>query len=491
VKRIIALLVAALLVGMVSTASFAQTTYPDPGTAVTNVIVQNKSTTDAAVVSATYYNPNGTVAHTGGAINIAPRAVVEIKTEDEPLSAGFKGAAVLSSNQPVAAVVSTQNRNVAASAGERTQSAYNGTRAGASQLYFPSLFRFQFIVSSFTVQNTSNVDANIQLQFSDRQGSPKGSATDMIPAHGSKTYDLRTYSPGAAFNDFIDGSVVVTATTGQIAGAAITTYANRSAAYQALTNTNQGTTLYAPSLFRFRHDPAIAPAYTLFSALNLQNTSNQVANVNVKFYSRADGSLTLDYDLQIQPLSAAGINLKNGGDFPIAHFNAIPDTWDGSAIITSNQPLVGVGITNWDLAGYAGNYVLVTPNDGADRLFVPAQYRLDFGTGQFQQWSAINLQNVGNATISRNDLTLEYINTAGTTVATFTGNQLPFDLGPGAALGLNTRNGGDLAASAFNAFGMNFIGGIYITAPAGSQLVGVANIIYSNRASVYNADPAE
>lgn len=488
-KRRIVVLGMVIAMLMAVTAVFAQT-YPDAGTAVTNVIVQNKSTSDVAEVSITYFNPNGTEAYTNSGNMIDPRAVIELKTEDEPLSAGFRGAAVLSSDQPIAAVVSTQNRNVAASAGERTQSAYNGAAAGSDTLYFPSLFRFEFIVSAFTIQNTSDVAANISMQFFDRDGNDKGSDTATIPAHGSTTFDLRTYSPGAAFDDFIDGSVVVTASSGAITGAAVTTYGNRSAAYQALTNNNRGDVLYAPSLFRFKVNPSDAQ-YTLFSALNLQNTTNDVANVTVEFYSRADGSLTLEYELEIQPLSAAGINLNNGGDFPIGDFDDIPQNWDGSAIVTSDQPLVGIGITNWQASGYAGNYAMVTPNDGADTLFVPAQYRLDFGTGQFQQWSAINLQNVGNTTIDRDDLVIEYIDNNGNTVATFTGTDLPFDLGPGAAMGLNTRNGGDLDAAQFTAFGMNFIGGIYITAPDGSELVGVANIIYANRASVYNADPGQ
>ena len=59
----------------------------------------------------------------------------------------------------------------------------------------------------------------------------------------------------------------------------------------------------------------------------------------------------------------------------------------------------------------------------------------------------------------------------------------------GAAMGLNTRNGGDLGASTFNPLGLSFMGGVYVTAPAGSQVLGVGNIVYSNRASVYNAFP--
>jgi hypothetical protein len=91
--------------------------------------------------------------------------------------------------------------------------------------------------------------------------------------------------------------------------------------------------------------------------------------------------------------------------------------------------------------------------------------------------------------VDADDLVIEYIDTDGNTLLTFTGSSLPGDLASGAAVGLNTRNGGDLSGSAFESLGNSFIGGIYVSSPAGSELVGVANIIYSNRASVYNGVP--
>jgi hypothetical protein len=245
-----------------------------------------------------------------------------------------------------------------------------------------------------------------------------------------------------------------------------------------------------------------AQELTLFSALNLQNTSaTATANVTATYYARDTGALALTKVITIAPLSARGLNTKNGGDFPASDFyalsyagGALPD-WDGSVVIESDQLLVGICSTGWDDAAHAGAYALITDNDSARSLFVPAQYRIDWGGG-WAQWSAINLMNVGGSSIGRDDLVIEYIDTEGREVETFTGTALPFDLNPGAALGLNTMNGGDLDASAFASFPAEgglprFIGGIHITAPAGSQLIGVANVIYDNRASVYNAFPGD
>jgi hypothetical protein len=233
--------------------------------------------------------------------------------------------------------------------------------------------------------------------------------------------------------------------------------------------------------------------WTLFSALNLMNTSEtETANVTATYVSRATGEVALVKEFTIDRLSAVGLNTKNGGDFPASDFAALSYAgggiadWDGSVQIESDQELVGVCNTGWDTARYNGAYELVSLGSASNELFFPAQYRLDWGTG-WAQWSAVNLMNVGGSTILAEDLVVEYLDPAGNTVLTLTGTDLPFDLASGGALGLNTRNGGDLEASAFTPMGFSYQGGVHVTAPEGSQLIGVANIVYPNRSSVYNA----
>ena len=499
-KRLTLTSAVVLIVAMLTSLGIAQAqSYPDPGTSVTNIVVQNTSTTagDTATVVVQYYDTDGNLDYTNqGNISIEPKSVKEIKTENEPLGDGWAGSAVMSSDKPLAAIVSVKNTNVPGADDGFTQGAYNGSSSGATTLYFPSIFGFQYIVSRFTVQNTEGTAATVYVNFYNRSGTFLGRTTSTIPAYSQKTFYMGDSNdlPASWPTDFEDGSVVVTSTN-KLAGAAVTTWANRSAAYQALTDNNKGTVLYAPSHFRYKYN-ASDPEYTLFSALNLQNTSPTAsAHITATYYKRGETTPSLTLHHTIPPFSAAGLNTKNGGDLDASVFEPLTTDWDGSVTVESDQPLVGVGITNWGNAGHAGQYAMVTENDGVASLFVPAQYRIDWGSG-WAQWSAINVQNVGSSTISANDLTFEYIDTDGNTIETFTGSDLPFGLAPGAAIGLNTRNGGDLDANQFNTFPTQgglprFIGGIYITAPAGSKLVGVANIIYNNRASVYNAFPGE
>lgn len=487
----------ALVLILTLTASLvgAAGTYPDPGTSVTNIVTQNLATgagEDADVV-VDYYDPAGNLDHSHTGIVIAPSAVTEIKTQDEPLGDGWLGSAVMSSTYPLGAIVSIKNTDVSGADDGLTQGAYNGTTTGATTLYFPSLYAFEFIVSRITVQNTEDTVATIYMDYYDRDGNQMGStfSADLEP-YSQRTFYLGD-SADVPFDPdvFVDGAAKVYSDN-VLAGAAVTTWGNRSAAYQALTPANQGDTLYAPSHYRFMSDPS-SGEWTLFSALNLQNTSDtNVADVTATYVSRDTGAVALVKTFEIQPLSAAGLNTKNGGDFPaddfcdLSYAGGCEADWDGSVEITSSEPLVGVTNTGWDAAGKAGAYALVTVNDAANEVFFPAQYRLDWGSG-WAQWSAANIMNVGGSSIPAGDLVIEYIDQDGNVILSLSGSDLPGDLDGGAALGLNTRNGGDVDAATFDPLGLDFIGGIHVTAPSGSQLVGVANIVYSNRASVYNA----
>lgn len=473
----------------------AQGGFPVPGTSVTNAVVQNKATGsgDVATLSVTYYDSDGAEVYTNSNVTIDPKAVVEIKTQSEPLPAGFQGSAVIASDQDLASIVSIKNTNVPGDPDGFTQSAYNGTSAPSNALFFPSVWGFANIVSRVTIQNAEGTATTANLEFFDRSGNSLGSTTEALAGFGSTTVYMGDPNdlPAGWPSNFTDGSISVTADN-LLAGASTATWPNRAGAYQSLTNSNKGTVLYAPSHFRFRNPSTAAPEYDLFSAVNIQNTSDSTtANVTVQYFTRGDisGVPALTIDTTIPPLSARGLNTKNGGDLAASTFDPLGTDWDGSVKITSNNAveLVGTGLTHWGVAGNTGMYALDSQSNGSNVIYVPAQYRLR-STG-WNQWSALNLQNIGSSTVDADDLVIEYIDTDGNTLLTFTGSALPSDLAPGAAVGLNTRNGGDLSGSAFESLGNSFIGGIYVSSPAGSELVGVANIIYSNRASVYNGVP--
>lgn len=497
----ITLLVVLILSALMVTTSLAQGN--DPGTSTTNAVLQNKSMDTTAAVMVEYYDNSGTVQHTDN-VSIEPLAVVEVKTQDTPLPSGFVGSAVVSSDQPLASIVSIKNTNVPGADDGFTQGAYNGTSTPANTILFPTVWGFSGITSRVTVQNAEGTAADVTLYFFDREGTDLGNVTVNLQAYAAETFNLGDTNdlPSGWPSDFADGSIRAESSN-MLAGASTATWFDgRSAAYQALTSAEQGTVLYAPSHFRFKVSSGNPSDYDLFSAINIQNTSTtDDAPITVEYYTRGDtsGTPALTLNATIPASSAIGLNTKNGGSLDAGDFAPLGDDWDGSVKIISDNdiPLVGTGVTNWGVNPNlgvtnkkAGIYALVSANAASSTIYVPAQYRLRglLGGTEWNQWSAINLQNIGSSTVAAADLTVTYIDTDGNEIASFSGSELPGDLAGGAAFGLNTRNGGDLDASAFDSFGDGFIGGILVEGPAGAELVSVNNIIYSNRASVYNGE---
>jgi hypothetical protein len=493
-------LLVVLILGVVGI-TWAQS-FPASGTTVSNSIIQNMATGagENATIVIDYYDQAGNNVYTNSTVVLAPKAVTEVQAQKEPLPSGFVGSAIVSSDRPVGAVTSLRNQNVPGAADGETQGAYNGAPVGKDTIYFPSFWAFQYIVSRFTVQNTENAQATIEIDYFKRDGTKIGTLADSLPAYGSKTYcgcDPADWPGGSIPAGFLDGAITVRSTNGKLlAGASTATRTQEDSAYQALTAGDQGTILYAPSSFRFNLSNPVVQSTppVLFSAVNIQNTSStDPAPVTIQYFNRKTGLMDLELHTTILPGSATGANNFNGGDFDYNLFKDLKTNvdgdWDGSVKIISDNdiPLVGTGITQWGGDHKATMYALIPATNSAKALFLPAQYRHDYGTASLQQWSSLNLQNVGSTTISKDDLFIQYIDTNGNTLLTLTGADI-FDLAPGAALGANTNNGGDLDKILFNSFGTKFIGGIYVySTDATAQLVATANIVYTNRASTYNA----
>jgi hypothetical protein len=476
-QRIFTLVGVVALLVVLTTVASAQTYY-DPGIADTNVVLQNKATGagEVANVVVAYYDTDGNLDYTNSSIQINPLAVREVKTTEEPaLPDGWEGSAVVSSDRELAAIVSIRWRNSGRGDGW-TQGAYVGLSEGSRELYMPAVYRHPNLVSRITVQNTESTQATIYMNYYDRDGAFRGTFVDNIPGYAQETYFLGNNGdvPPGVSAGFVDGSIYITSTN-RLAGVAVTTWAEQGSAYQSLKS--GATTLYAPS--HYRHQ--LGGAWNIYSAIILQNTTATPATVYLRYINRSTGNEDLLIVDTIPPFSARGFNTLTGASVPASTFDVLGTNWAGSVNITSTQPIVGVCNTLWARQKLAGTYALVSPDDGSDVIYVPAQYRR-LGIA-IEQWSAINLQNVGDAAV--NDITVRFIDQSGNTVKQFTG----ISLQPGQAVGLNTRTGGDYPASEFNALGTNFIGGAYITAPAGSKLVAVANIVYTNRGSVYNGIP--
>jgi len=485
-----------------------------PGSGTTNIITQNMDATESASVVITYYDEAGNEDYVSPAQSIAPLAVYEFKSNQLPddIPTGWMGSAVMSSDYKVGAMVGVNWQDAGPSGDGRAQNHYVGGMTGFNQLYMPDLKRATFAdgsvnqVSKFYIQNTEQNAATVYINFYGRMGTPYGQKVVSIPGFAQKGIDMRDTDgdiPQAIIDDGLEagaGSVFITSTN-KIYGIAQTTFSRNNAtlswdaAYEGLAEAS--TMLYAPSAFRSKRDTngdgniTEADAWNIYSAVVVQNTGDTAADIYFNYVNRTTGETDLQAVVEnVAPLQSAGLNTRGGGDLDAQLFadNLIVDgesNWDGSMVITSTNPLVGMSNVMWAYStqDYAGAYVLAGPEQAGNKIYVPAYYRR-LPTGTWVQWSAINLVNVGEDTT----IDVKFIDQNGATVASTTGHAFA----AGAGIGINSR-GGSKQIDAFNqanmetALGDDFIGGAYIEAPAGAKLICTVNTIYNNRSSVYNA----
>ncbi len=447
--------------------------YPDPGTGSTTTELANK-TANQASVSIFYYDQAGNSIN-GPSPIIPGNGSVMIDPASSQLPQGFNGAGVASSNQPLAAVVQT---DYTGGPGDGYQTGfYAGVAQGSSKICFPSLWKQPSQISSFAVQNTGTSSVAVKINYKGRDGVDQGTFDDNIPVGAQHTYDLA--SPGGPMPNLPDpwaGAASVTVNgAGTVAGVGTTAYAGRYTDYNAIdcANVSGATTLVVPSQFR----QFTGANFTLWSAINIQNLSNDMATATIKYINRANPLDVLTIVKTIPPLSAIGLNTRTGGDYPASTFDPlnVTPTWAGTAVVESDKPVVGTVITQWNRGGGENDgafYGAVSNTLGSTKWFVPNEKRIQSGA-TWQKFSATIIQNLG---ASPADVTITYYNRSGTQVLQFANEMIA----AGAALGLNTRTGGDKPAGDFNPLGTSYEGHAVVTSNNGQALAVVLNGIVNS-----------
>jgi hypothetical protein len=138
---------------------------------------------------------------------------------------------------------------------------------------------------------------------------------------------------------------------------------------------------------------------TYTSGFQVQNlNASAVANITITFYNRSDGS-------QAGTQSAT---IPAGGSSTFFPLNAVPSGFDGSAVISSDQPVAAIvnllGNSTQHAAAYGGL------SSGATTVNIPLVQKNNYGINSF-----VNVQNAGSASAS---VTITYPGTACTENAT-------------------------------------------------------------------------
>jgi hypothetical protein len=449
-------------VGSVSAAGY--------GTAfVTAVTYQNVGTGPATINLSFYASENGT------AIPIPPLTLAKNAGSSlgigslSQVSSGFKGSAVMSSDQPLVAVLVQVPPSGGAVTSRPLSSGFSG---GSASLRVPTALKNQFgYTSTISIQNTDSVPNNLSVDFVPVSGTTIHKDVTALPAGAAKYYDLGTSDPIAAAT--FSGSVVVKATRttgggdGQVVATSLEAGTSNNFAYAFEGATQFSTKVYMPSAF-CRYD-----ASQYYSYYAVQNTDTGPVNVTVTYSNgHADPVQT------IQPgakFSFSGCGISNSLN---------PNGFIGSATITATGKIAAIAKiqNNSGLATAFLGFV-----DGASKISAPYVRWTETGwTNGSRQRAFLAIQNIGAADLPANSVTVKYFDKDGNLKGTHT---ISTAIAVGGKVNSNPTNAN--AGTEFGYSGTQFGGGAVIEGPAGSKLAVVVRVQGISSGEDYNGTPVQ
>ena len=395
--------------------------------------IQNLSTTTANVTISFYPEGSGT-ALPPVSTTVAGSGSKTYATLPSAVTAGFTGAAVISADQKIAAIVNVVSPDLSLSFGG---AAYSGFTSGAKTVSLPVIFKGSFGFNTFfNVQNVSSTAASVSVRYSN--GVTEGPFT--IQPGSAKRFD-QAVNAGLTAPFF--GSATVTSDQ-DIAATVIEVGPTTVLGYNGIT---AGST---------------APVFPLVNSNNagymtgigLQNAGDVATTVTVSYTPSGSGLGTACTETQTIPakgtkafaidafrISAAGENCANGALFV------------GSAKVTANsasQPLVGIVNQLNQTTNKGGSYNAFNTSNATNTVVYPLIQDRVYGF-----FTGISIVNVGDVATP---LTCTY---SGTTYTDSTAS-----LAPGATF----------TVQQVNKIGNLFNGSGTCTASApGAKIVGIAN----------------
>lgn len=282
--------------------------------------IQNLSKTSNASVVFTAYNLSGTptncaskAAPPGGSVNYLMTSAA-----DCPVGANFVGSAVVSADQPIAAIVNVVNMPAGRAAGM-----YRGTDGAdvANSIAFP-LVKSNFLGRSTTlyVQNASNSTNNVTVEF--KEGGNTYTATyNNVPANAMVVVSPADATP--AMPSGVYGSATATGSQ-PLAGTALEHAVNIPVA-----NDLHAYTAFAPSQFAAKaYCPLIRHQYSgKDTGIQAQNVGGAAQQIRITYSYQIGGSGSV----QTQQFTSASI--PNGGSANFYTPAQLPANALGSAVV--------------------------------------------------------------------------------------------------------------------------------------------------------------
>ncbi len=365
------------------------------------------------------------------------------------LASGFKGSAVIQSDQPL---VATLVQVPPTSSTLKARPLSNGFSGGTPEVGVPTVLKNTFGTNSIVVvQNVDSVAADLTLDFVPVSGSTIQLTLPNLPAGAAKYYDLGQVSQlGSSFNGALKITAKKAGTTnpGSIVATSMELGISSNAAYAFEGTVTSANKVYMPSALCRYTTAQQTTAYAV------QNVTSGDVQVTVKYSSgNNDGPYTIP---------AGGKRSFDGCAVNSTGFL-------GSAVIEATGNIVAVGKV------YGGGLftAFLGFNDGASKVALPyIRYTQTGWTNGTRQRSFIAIQNVGTADLAAGSVSVKYYDKNGTLVGTHVLGAIPV----GGKVNSNPSNIG----AAGNEFGYysdgTFGGSAIVEGPTGSKLAVVVRV---------------
>ena len=383
IRRLLCLVVPSLIVILLAMPTSAQW----PGTWVSSIQVMNLGTATANVV-VEYYREDGTrIDSATHSYTITVGSSLNIYQPNVPgLPEGFKGSAVVSADQPIAAIGSQQTFYADGSIGNSQYSGFNAQAVG-NKFYLPNVnkkFGGSQWSSRITIQNVTANLVTATITFYNADGTVRDTDTVNLPGNGSATL---TQINDSELPDGWLGAAVVEATGDVAVIVDVMSADGRLETYNGFTSGS--TKMYLPTLL-------------INFGANQWNSSFQVFNVG-----NVSAVVTMTYYTSGVATPAKVVTTTLPPYQSINRYQPTADSdlgapWIGSVVIESTQPIVAVGSQSSGAPGKRLASIYNGVASGATQAFLPTILRY-FGGSNFV--TSFQIMNVGSEPAS---VTVEY-----------------------------------------------------------------------------------
>jgi hypothetical protein len=293
----------------------------------TGIQVQNLGAGTATITLTFYNSSNGLSAGTangsiptGGSVTYFPVPVV---------SAGFAGSAVVSSDQPVAAIM-----NLLGNGGAYGGSA-NGLSAGSTSVGLPLVMRGNSGFDTwFNVQNAGNADTTVTVSYKPGGAGTAATESALIKAGAAHTFDQ---SGNTALGIKFVGSATITSAQPIVA---VVNQVGKTVSKTLLTYDGFGggsATVDAPLI--------MANNAGFLTSINIQNVSATAATVQIKYGPNTGGAFVPANESFSLAAGAGTAKLQAGAAWPQKYVGGATITATGGNVVVVVNQLRTTGVS--------------------------------------------------------------------------------------------------------------------------------------------------